>query len=179
MAPSNIDVLKLMGNKVNARIITLIRRQPMSPRDLSKYLNKKEGDIVRRLKAMEKCGLVKGSWGSRLGQNVKLYSLVTNSISVTLKHNGLKIALGKDEFETSRESTVTIGTGAEEEQQQPSEELPIVGRAGELKAIRESEKANFFSLLESLELARLHLQESMCRKMRFQKKTSSGTPLKR
>jgi hypothetical protein len=46
---NNIEVLRLMGNKVNVSIITLIRRHPMSPRDLSRYLNKKEGDIVRRL----------------------------------------------------------------------------------------------------------------------------------
>ena len=70
-----LEVLKLIGNKVNAQILTLLRRQPMSPRDISKYLNKKESDVVRRLKAMEKHSLVQGSWGSRLGQNVKLYSL--------------------------------------------------------------------------------------------------------
>lgn len=151
MPSNNIEVLKLMGNKVNAQIITLLRRHPMSPRDLSKYLNKKEGDIVRRLKAMEKCGLVTGSWGSRLGQNVKLYSLVTNNVSIALKQNGLQIALGKGKKNRCRKNDRTNNNIAldeasidEEQEQSIIEELPIVGRAAELELVRESEKTNFF-----------------------------------
>lgn len=136
--PSNVELLKLIGNKVNSRIITLLRRHPMSPRDLSRYLDKKEGDIVRRLKAMEKHGLVKGSWGKRLGQNVKLYSLVSNNILVALKQNGLQITLGKKSG-TNHECTITI-----EEEQQSAEEFPIVGRTDEFELLRKSEKANFF-----------------------------------
>lgn len=153
---SNIEVLKLMGNKINVRIITLIRRHPMSPRDLSRYLNKKEGDIVRRLKAMEKQGLVKGSWGTRLGQNVKLYSLVAHNISVTLEQHGLQIAFSKEKIE-KRPQPTTIESSAislnyateddEEEQQPHEEEFPIIGRVSELNLIRKSEKANFFFVI--------------------------------
>src|SRR6185503_18757919 len=145
MANENIEVLKLIGNKVNIRIITLLRRQPTGPRDLSRYLNKKEGDIVRRLKAMEKHGLVKGSWGSRLGQNVKLYSLVTHDISVTLRQDGLQIAFGKEmkPGKNLESAVMSLRSNAydEQEQQQPRVEFDMVGRASELKLVRESEKA--------------------------------------
>jgi ATP/maltotriose-dependent transcriptional regulator MalT len=168
---NNIEVLRLMGNKVNVRIITLIRRHPMSPRDLSRYLNKKEGDIVRRLKAMEKHGLVKGSWGTRLGENVKLYSLVTHDISVSLRQQGLQISFSKEKrkkpVETNFEpSAISPPSSAEyEEQQTQKEEFPIVGRASELKLIRKSEKANLFFVIGiagigKSSFARKYVQES-------------------
>lgn len=138
--PGDIEILKLLGNRVNARIITLLRRHPLSPRDLSKYLGKKEGDVVRRLKAMEKCGLVTGSWGTRLGHNVKLYSLVSNSVSVELKQGGLQVVLGKGK-------KVVPATGYEPSEvleKQPTGDVLIVGRDAELRLVRESGKANFF-----------------------------------
>ena len=169
---SNIEVLKLIGNKVNIRIITLIRRHPMSPRDLSRYLNKKEGDIVRRLKAMEKHGLVKGSWGTRLGHNVKLYSLVAHDISVSLRQNGLQIAFPKEKREkqpqrTTIEASATSLTSnaVEEEEPQEQKDFPIVGRDNELKLIHNSEKANFFFIvgiagIGKTSFARKYVQES-------------------
>jgi ATP/maltotriose-dependent transcriptional regulator MalT len=169
---NNIEVLRLMGNKVNVSIITLIRRHPMSPRDLSRYLNKKEGDIVRRLKSMEKHGLVKGSWGSRLGQNVKLYSLVTHDISVSLRQQGLQISLSKEKrkkpVETNFESSAISppSSAGDEEQQEPQkEDFPIVGRASELKLIRKSEKASLFFVIGiagigKSSFARKYVQES-------------------
>jgi len=96
--PNNDDdfeILRIMGNKVNTKVIGLLRRHPMNPRDLSRYLNKKEGDIVRRLKRMEKHGLVKGSWGNRLGETVKLYSLATHDIDIKIQQEGLRIELKK------------------------------------------------------------------------------------
>ncbi|MGI0036997.1 MAG: hypothetical protein ACRD99_01405, partial [Nitrososphaera sp.] len=151
MVNEDIEVLKLIGNKVNVRIITLLRMHPTSPRDLSRYLNKKEGDIVRRLKAMEKHGLVKGSWGSRLGQNVKLYSLVTHEISVTLKLDGLQIAFGKEKKTGKQLVSAVMSLRSsvydEQEQQQPQGEFDMVGRSSELKLVRESEEANFFFII--------------------------------
>src|SRR5574341_56752 len=150
MTDKSIEVLKLMGNKVNVRIITLLRRHPTGQRDLSRYLNKKEGDVVRRLKAMEKHGLVKGSWGSRLGQNVKLYSLVTHDISVTLKQEGLQIAFGKDKKAGKNLESAVMSLHSnvyDEQEQQPREEFDMVGRASELKLVHESEKANFFFII--------------------------------
>lgn len=171
--PGDIEVLKLLGNRVNAQIITILRRHPMSPRDLSKYLNKKEGDIVRRLKAMERLHLVKGSWGSRLGQNVKLYSLVSNNISVSLKQNGLQVTLGdkkKNEPEKSLQSAIGAeGSIEEEEKRQSPEEFPTVGRTNELDLIRTSEKANLFFItgiagIGKTSLAKKYVQDNVMSK---------------
>lgn len=140
MDKGEFEVLKLMGNKVNARIITLLRRHPLSPRDLSKYLDKKEGDVVRRLKAMEKHGLVKGSWGSRLGQNVKLYSLTTHDISIKLGQDGLQVRYKKGkktEGQTARVAELDVESSI------TPYDTPIIGRANELKLLSD-ERTNFF-----------------------------------
>lgn len=159
------EVLKLVGNKVNAKIIVLLRRHPMSPRDLSKYLDKKEGDIVRRLKAMERHGLVKGSWGSRLGQNVKLYSLTAHDISVKLGQDGLQVRYNKGrkgrEYKSPNATANTaratrLDAGLPQPQPIPllapqSSSLGasydvslVVGRTDELKLLSQDHGATFF-----------------------------------
>ena len=85
------DILRLLGNRVNVQIMIMLRRNAMSPRDLSQRLGKDEADIVRRLRIMQKSGLVKSAWGSRLGKNVKLYSLTTSTIGISIQHNGMQI----------------------------------------------------------------------------------------
>lgn len=140
MDEGEFEVLKLVGNKVNARIITLLRRHPMSPRDLSKYLDKKEGDVVRRLKTMERHGLIKGSWGSRLGQNVKLYSLTTHDISIKLGQDGLQVRYRK-----GKKTGGQTANAAEQDVESsitPSD-APIIGRTDELKLLAEA-RTNFF-----------------------------------
>lgn len=159
------EVLKLVGNKVNAKIIVLLRRHPMSPRDLSKYLGKKEGDIVRRLKAMERHGLVKGSWGSRLGQNVKLYSLTAHDISVKLGQDGLQVRYSKGRKGRGYKSQNATANAARATRLDaglpPPQPIPplappssslgasydassVVGRTNELKLLSQDRRATFF-----------------------------------
>jgi ATP/maltotriose-dependent transcriptional regulator MalT/DNA-binding PadR family transcriptional regulator len=141
-----------MGNKVNARILALIRRCPMNPRDLSYNLNKKEGDIVRRLKKMEKLGLVKSTWGSRLGQNVKLYSLTTHDIGVKVSQEGLEVQLKKEGDSRTRKQGQKMIEPVDSEffipldGQQRQQATTIVGREEELKLLQ-SRGVNFFFLV--------------------------------
>lgn len=84
-----------MANPVNSKIMVLLKRHAMSPRDLSEHLGKDEADIVRRLRTMQKSGIVKSAWGSRLGKNVKLYTLVASGFGVKIQQDGIKIAYGR------------------------------------------------------------------------------------
>ncbi|MDQ4072736.1 MAG: hypothetical protein M3162_00385 [Thermoproteota archaeon] len=86
-----LEILKLIGNRTNAKIITIIRRYPTSPRDLSIELKKDEADIVRRLKKMEKHGLVESKWGKRLDENVKLYCLTPNRMNIRFNLDGIDV----------------------------------------------------------------------------------------
>jgi tetratricopeptide (TPR) repeat protein/DNA-binding transcriptional ArsR family regulator len=131
---SNIEVLKLMGNKVNVRIITLIRNHPMGPRDLARYLNKNEADIVRRLRVMENAGLVRSEWGTRLGKNVKLYNLTTEAISISFHQDGLEVQLNKglnrERITHSLSDSDDLGL-----HDYPAESASLIGRDIELKML--------------------------------------------
>ncbi|WP_337861746.1 AAA family ATPase [Nitrososphaera sp.] len=169
-------LLKLMGNKVNARIITLLRRQPLSPRDLSRYLDKKEGDVVRRLKAMERHGLVKGSWGTRLGQNVKLYSLTTHDISVKLARDGLQVRYsGKGRAEGRKVSAAKADaeSGVGEPSAAPYDASPIVGRGAELKLLSDS-RASFFFISGIAGIGKTSLARKFVQQQQQQQQQEAG-----
>jgi DNA-binding transcriptional ArsR family regulator/tetratricopeptide (TPR) repeat protein len=134
MPSSSVNVLKLMGNRMNAKIATLLRRHPMGPRDLSRYLNKNEADIVRRLRVMEKAGLVRSEWGTRLGKNVKLYNLTTDAISISFRQDGLEVELNNG---LSRERITPHLADPDDLglHDYPAESASLIGREMELKML--------------------------------------------
>jgi ATP/maltotriose-dependent transcriptional regulator MalT/DNA-binding transcriptional ArsR family regulator len=157
---TDFEILKLVGNKVNAKVMTLLRRHPMGPRDLSQYLNKKEGDIVRRLKRMERAGLITGSWGNRLGETVKLYSLAIRDINIKVHQEGLSIELKNTTKEhVTTDSTIREGANISgitanvnssiidfqgEENYKAVSSHEIIGRDYELKALQDEQIPFFF-----------------------------------
>ncbi len=156
----NFEILKLVGSKVNAEVMTLLRRHPMSPCDLSQYLNKKEGDIVRRLKRMERAGLVTGTWGSRLGEPVKLYSLAFHDISINVHQEGLSVVLKNTTNKqvaanpTSAEGASVSGITSNadssiinyhvDENFESGSTYQVVGRDYELNALQDEQISFFF-----------------------------------
>jgi ATP/maltotriose-dependent transcriptional regulator MalT len=142
--------LKLLGNKVNAQIIVMLRGNPLSPRDLSEHLGKDEADIVRRLRVMQKSGLLRSDWGNRLGKNVKLYSLTANAIDIDIQREGMRIQYKKRS--TSRKTGTKVhltrepvdSTVSRESDKKP--EQYIVGRKEELEILH-NEKINFIFIV--------------------------------
>ena len=129
MPASDFNLLKLMGNKVNASIITLLNRHPMSPRDLSKYLGKNEADISRRLRMMERKGLVESNWGTRLGKNVKLYHLRPSSVVINFQQDGLELEIKEREKPKHVERIDSMLNDS------PQEAELLIGRNAELKLL--------------------------------------------
>jgi hypothetical protein len=134
MPSDNVNVLKLVGNKINAEIVTLLRSHPMGPRDLSRYLKKNEADIVRRLRVMETAGLVRSEWGTRLGKNVKLYHLTTDAISISFRRDGLEVELSK-ELNRKRITQRLADSDYLGLHDYPAESGSLIGRSGELKIL--------------------------------------------
>jgi ATP/maltotriose-dependent transcriptional regulator MalT len=134
MPSDNVNVLKLVGNKINAEIATLLRSHPMGPRDLSRYLKKNEADIVRRLRVMETAGLVRSEWGTRLGKNVKLYHLTTDAISISFRQDGLEVELNKglNRKRITQRLANSYDLGLHD---YPAESASLIGRDKELKIL--------------------------------------------
>jgi ATP/maltotriose-dependent transcriptional regulator MalT len=122
----------------------------MSPRDLAKHLGKDETDIVRRLRRMQSWGLVKSAWGTRLGKNVKLYSLATSGFDVNIQRDGIKINFdryGNKSYSNSQIKTPTrIFEESVEEVVPAADVSAIVGRRQELDLLN-TKNLNFIFIV--------------------------------
>jgi DNA-binding PadR family transcriptional regulator len=113
-------------------------------------LGKDEADIVRRLRVMQKSGLLRSDWGNRLGKNVKLYSLTANAIDIDIQREGMRIQYKKRS--TSRKTGTKVhltrepadSTVSRESDKKP--EQYIVGRKEELEILH-NEKINFIFIV--------------------------------
>lgn len=140
--------IKIVGNPINARILVFLRTHPSSPRDLSIRMKKDEADIVRRLRAMQRAGLVRSVWGKRLGKNVKLYSLAASDMNVLIRPEGLRIAYNDRSTNESVNGGVSTGVEITDKMSEsPSIELEdlalqirtLVGRRQELEILHQKE----------------------------------------
>lgn len=92
-------IVDLLKSETNLEILAALSIRPSHPRELSLLLGKDESDISRRLKSLEKTGLVRSSWVRVGSKNVKAYSLTRESI--TLKFSEGKVFVSIHGFKNS------------------------------------------------------------------------------
>ena len=134
---THTNPLKIISNAVNAKIMILLKRHPMSPRDLARHIGKDEADIVRRLRNMQRSGLVDSAWGTRLGKNVKLYSLAASGFEVDIMNEGIRIHFDRDGNEMKKPPLFI--SESLEEVVEPADGASIIGRRQELDVLHSRE----------------------------------------
>jgi len=78
-------LMRSLSNETNLHILSILKSGAFNPRELARILQKDETDISRRLRLLEKAGLVKGQW-MRIGKkNVKVYSLKVDEVKISFK----------------------------------------------------------------------------------------------
>ncbi len=85
-------LLRELSQKPNQAILNQLAFEPSYPRRISEMLEIPETEVARRLRRMERLGLVSGDW-AYVGKNVKLYKLMVDRLEVRLGHEGVKIDL--------------------------------------------------------------------------------------
>jgi len=123
LEPSKI--FKALSNPINLKILTLLRSSSFHPRELARILNRDETDISRRLRQLERLGLIKGKWERVDGKNVRVYSLKVSEIRIFMHPTKLEVKVGENE---SYEAPI-------EWESSPRVEV-FVGRKRELSIIR-------------------------------------------
>jgi ATP/maltotriose-dependent transcriptional regulator MalT len=117
-----------MTSGVNIDILNLLRHEPSSPRDIARFLGKDETDVSRRLRSMERAGIVKGVWSRRKERNVRVYSLLGFHAEIDFDPTGLSFQL-RTATKASDYATTVLG----------SYEVPsvsgFVGRENELRSL--------------------------------------------
>jgi predicted transcriptional regulator len=53
-------LLKVLSSEVNLQILSILRSGSFNPRELARILQRDESDVSRRLKALERVGLIEG-----------------------------------------------------------------------------------------------------------------------
>ncbi|ACS34250.1 Regulatory protein HTH/ArsR family, disease resistance-related, containing ATPase domain [Thermococcus gammatolerans EJ3] len=122
-----ISLLKVLSSETNLQILSLLRSGSFHPRELARLLHRSESDVSRRLKKLEKLGLVEGRW-VRLGdRNVRVYSLKVDEVKIDFLPEKVQVDIGEKE-----DYTVPITAG----------EVPevkfFVGRGEEIEILRSS-----------------------------------------
>jgi len=114
------SLIKLLSNETNLEILSVLRSGSFNPRELARILGRDETDLSRRLRAMERAGLVEGRWVRIREKNVKVYSLKVDGIEIRFEPGEVLISTSKgDRYEVplleSRLPPIDVFVGREKE----------------------------------------------------------------
>ncbi|WP_048152460.1 helix-turn-helix domain-containing protein [Palaeococcus ferrophilus] len=112
------SLLRILSSEANLRILSLLSTRAMNPRELARLLNRDESDVSRRLRVLEKAGLVEGRWGRVGGKNVRMYSLKVDELKIRFNPGEIHVEGREEEYTLPLEEerpSVGVFVGREEE----------------------------------------------------------------
>lgn len=74
----------VLRNPVNVALLSRLTAAPTHARALARKLGRSEGDVQRKLRALEKAGLIAGAWRHREGATVKEYQVTGRTLQMSL-----------------------------------------------------------------------------------------------
>ncbi len=80
----SLELLRAVSNPVNLELLAHLTTGPSYPRELARLLGRSESDIARRLKKLEKLGLIESAWARVMGKTIRLYRSRVRDIRVDL-----------------------------------------------------------------------------------------------
>jgi len=92
------EFLSILSDDIMVKILVMLSSSPSSTRGLSRVLGVGESSISRRLKSLERLGIVEGRWVSSGGVNVKLYYTKAKEITIRIGSQGIIVSLGGDRY---------------------------------------------------------------------------------
>lgn len=84
-----VKMLRLISNETNLQILSILKSGSFNPRELARILQKDETDVSRRLRLLERLGLVEGRWIRIRGRNVRVYSLKVGELRISFEPGGV------------------------------------------------------------------------------------------
>ncbi|WP_324734782.1 NB-ARC domain-containing protein [Thermococcus sp. SY098] len=90
------QLMKVLSNEVNLQILSILKSGSFNPRELARILQRDETDVSRRLKMLERVGLVEGKWMRVRNKNIRIYSLKVGEVKISFEPGGIIIKTSKD-----------------------------------------------------------------------------------
>ena len=89
-------LMKVLSNEVNLQILSILKSGSFNPRELARILQRDETDISRRLRMLERLGLVKGRWVRVRKKNIRVYSLKVGEVKISFEPGEVVIKTSED-----------------------------------------------------------------------------------
>ena len=86
------EVFRVLSNPVNIELLVILSSGEFNPRELAKHLGRDETDVSRRLRRLEKAGLVVGEWRRVAGRNVRIYKPRSKRFCLSLTADGISLS---------------------------------------------------------------------------------------
>ncbi len=90
-----LEFIRTLSSELVIRILLVLSNKYSYPREIAEILGVDETTVSRKLKKLEKYGLVESKWIKVGNKNVKAYSLVSDEIILKLSPLNLNIILGE------------------------------------------------------------------------------------
>lgn len=91
-SPPAGDLIGLLGDPANRRILGELSRGPTHPRALAASLGMTEGNAQRKLHRLRDAGLVEGTW-VHTDRTVKEYRLVATGLTIGIREGRVDVTL--------------------------------------------------------------------------------------
>ena len=93
------EIARLLSSDANLRILSVLSSGDSYPREISMLTGIEESDVSRRLRRLERAGLVEGYWGRISGKNVRFYRLSTTDINISISGGKVNLVIGTEEHD--------------------------------------------------------------------------------
>ncbi|BEP17318.1 hypothetical protein PYJP_06700 [Pyrofollis japonicus] len=87
-------VFRLLSNPGNIELLAVLSSGEFNPRELARLLGRDETDVSRRLRRLERMGLVSAEWRRVSGRNIRVYKLRGSRLCLRISKKGVGIESG-------------------------------------------------------------------------------------
>ncbi|WP_457753307.1 NB-ARC domain-containing protein [Thermococcus sp.] len=91
-----LQLMKVLSNEVNLQILSILKSGSFNPRELARILQRDETDVSRRLRMLERVGLVEGNWVRVKKKNIRIYSLKVGEVKISFEPGRIMIKTSED-----------------------------------------------------------------------------------
>ncbi|MEB3851806.1 MAG: MarR family transcriptional regulator [Desulfurococcales archaeon] len=120
---------KALNSLVNLEILALLSSRPSYTREIASALGRDEADVSRRLRRLERLGLVEGYWARVGGRNVRVYRLAVGGLRIEFRGGQVRVVLEGGSRELGVDPSIVTSA---------PRPVELVGREAELEALRSS-----------------------------------------
>ena len=119
-------LMRILSNPANLELLLLLSTKPSYTRELARLTGRNETEVSRRLRSLERAGLVRAEWMRIEGRSVRVYRLAVSEVKIRIRGGEVEVAPSD-----SRPLRVPVASFS------PPRPGLLVGREGEESLLRD------------------------------------------